>query len=101
MSTGLPYRIQALASRDALALDASSSSRLRSSRSFVTDFLCVVQQDTTAPLAADFGQTSVGIYAGSATSQFLVQDLGTVADPSKTLALKVTVDGTAGPDSEY
>ncbi|KAL8283935.1 hypothetical protein RQP46_005367 [Phenoliferia psychrophenolica] len=57
--------------------------------------------DSTAPKAAAFGAVSIGLYTGSSTQQTLLQTLGNVTDPTKSLKLAVKFDPAVGPDSAF
>ncbi|KZO94676.1 hypothetical protein CALVIDRAFT_470172, partial [Calocera viscosa TUFC12733] len=57
------------------------------------------EDDGSAPSLATIGAASVGIYAGSATQQTLLQMIIGSVDVSTTASIQFTVDPTIGPDS--
>ncbi|GAA6042607.1 hypothetical protein JCM8097_003155 [Rhodosporidiobolus ruineniae] len=58
------------------------------------------RDDGTSPSWTSWGASSIGLYTGSATSQTLLATLGHVDDAATTPAMKITIDGGWGPDSD-
>ncbi|KAI5475443.1 hypothetical protein MNV49_001364, partial [Pseudohyphozyma bogoriensis] len=52
------------------------------------------------PLASNFGKTTISLMTGSTTVQTVLQELGTVNDPSETLKLSAVIDPSVGPTSK-
>ncbi|KAG1803873.1 uncharacterized protein HD556DRAFT_615775 [Suillus plorans] len=60
------------------------------------------QDDGLSPNLTSFGASLVGIYAGNANQQTLLQTISSSVDVSTTSSIVFTPDGTIGPDSnEY
>jgi len=54
--------------------------------------------DKTTPLASAFGNSSVSIYTGSSSTQYLLETFGYL-NPHKTLSISKVVPKTLGPDA--
>ncbi|SCV67388.1 BQ2448_4999 [Microbotryum intermedium] len=57
-------------------------------------------ENHSAPSARSFGAVKVGLWTGLSTTQFLIQDLGTIQDPTRNPSLAVTIKPAVGPNSD-
>ncbi|KAL5514733.1 hypothetical protein ACEPAG_2049 [Sanghuangporus baumii] len=56
------------------------------------------QEDNVAPLLADFGDASVGLYVGNVRQQTMVQSISDSVNVATTASISFTVDPNAGSD---
>ncbi|KAL5478415.1 hypothetical protein ACEPAI_2599 [Sanghuangporus weigelae] len=56
------------------------------------------QEDNVAPLLAEFGDASVGLYVGNVRQQTMVQSISDSVNVATTASISFTIDPNAGPD---
>ncbi|OCB89170.1 hypothetical protein A7U60_g3653 [Sanghuangporus baumii] len=56
------------------------------------------QEDNDAPLLAEFGDASVGLFVGSVSQQTMLQNISDSVNVATTASIAFTVDPSAGPD---